>query len=173
MKNRVLTCALLLVTPGIALSDTEITHHVFGDGAIGGTAIGASATYSVVSTLGQAVIGTFISDDDLYRITAGFWAAEPIVVGVEDDEFDLPASFLLYKNAPNPFNPQTTISYDVPTGGGEVRLTIYNIDGTRVRTLVAATQVAGRNRVTWNGRDDHGRRKVLARCKPWRARAPG
>jgi beta-glucanase (GH16 family) len=58
---------------------------------------------------------------------------------------------------PNPFNPSTTISYELPAAA-TVSLAVYDVAGKVVRTLVAAESVdAGRHEVTWNGRDDAGR----------------
>jgi uncharacterized repeat protein (TIGR02543 family) len=66
-----------------------------------------------------------------------------------------PSAFLLH-NYPNPFNAQTNIEYLLPKPG-QVRLSIYNLNGQRVRTLVEAIQPAGHNKAQWNGRDDANR----------------
>jgi hypothetical protein len=68
----------------------------------------------------------------------------------------LPTTFALYPNVPNPFNPTTLIRYDVPESGGEVSLTIYDVSGRVVKTLVSGVQSAGEKSVAWNGRDDTG-----------------
>ena len=67
-----------------------------------------------------------------------------------------PLRFSLRQNAPNPFNPSTTIGFTVPAAG-TVTLTVYNMAGQYVRTLVDATMPAGVHEVTWNGRDSSGR----------------
>ncbi len=61
----------------------------------------------------------------------------------------------LAQNAPNPFNPSTTIRYDLPRAA-DVTLRIYDVGGRLVRTLVQASQAAGPHAVEWNGRDDRG-----------------
>jgi hypothetical protein len=63
----------------------------------------------------------------------------------------------LYPNYPNPFNPTTTIRYDL-FDAGAVTLSIYNVLGQRVRTLVSERRPAGHNEATWDGTDDHGHR---------------
>ena len=68
-----------------------------------------------------------------------------------------PHTFALYPNVPNPFNPTTTIRYDVPSSGSDLSLRIYDVGGRLVKTLVEGTQTAGEKSVTWNGRDDAGR----------------
>lgn len=66
-----------------------------------------------------------------------------------------PTEFALLQNFPNPFNPETTIKYNV-ANGGNVSLRIYNVVGQVVKTLVAEQQNAGRYTVRWNGTDDRG-----------------
>lgn len=58
-------------------------------------------------------------------------------------------------NAPNPFNPQTTIRFSLPSAQA-VRLVVYGLDGHRVATLVDETLAAGQHAVPWQGRDDNG-----------------
>ena len=84
----------------------------------------------------------------------------------------IPTTFALGQNVPNPFNPSTLIRYDVPVGGGEVTLRIYNVAGRLVRTLVDGPQAAGENRVTWNGRNDYGS-SVATGVYFYRMTAPG
>ncbi|HUU26221.1 MAG TPA: S8 family serine peptidase [archaeon] len=71
----------------------------------------------------------------------------------------LPRSFELAQNAPNPFNPSTTISYNLPREEKElhVRLTVFDLRGRKVAELVDATQGGGSYSVTWNGTDSQGR----------------
>ena len=58
--------------------------------------------------------------------------------------------------APNPFRRATTIRFDLPAAGG-VRLTLFDVAGRLVRTLVDAPRAAGAQSVTWDGADDSGR----------------
>ena len=66
-----------------------------------------------------------------------------------------PAEFSLASNYPNPFNPATTIQYALPHAA-DVQLTVYNVVGQVVRTLVAEHQSAGRYLVAWDATDDSG-----------------
>ena len=68
----------------------------------------------------------------------------------------LPPTYELHQNAPNPFNPSTSIQYNMAQPG-EVRLSIYNIAGQHLRTLEQTHQPAGAYRLTWDGRDRTGR----------------
>lgn len=62
----------------------------------------------------------------------------------------------LLLNQPNPFNPRTTLRFDVPAGG-EVRLEIYDVAGRLIRTLLAADLPAGSHQAAWDGTDSAGR----------------
>jgi len=78
----------------------------------------------------------------------------PTAVGV--DVAAVPAEFGLSKNFPNPFNPTTTINYDIADDGGLVSLVIYNMTGQKVRTLVSEVKAPGYYTVTWDGMDESG-----------------
>jgi PKD repeat protein/fibronectin type 3 domain-containing protein len=67
----------------------------------------------------------------------------------------VPSQFALVQNFPNPFNPETTIAYDL-SERAPVRLEIYDILGQRVRVLMDEVQVAGRYQVRWDGRNAQG-----------------
>jgi hypothetical protein len=62
---------------------------------------------------------------------------------------------LKLRNYPNPFNPSTTITFNLPAPG-KATLAIYNTAGQLVRTLVSGARVAGSHRFEWNATDNHG-----------------
>ncbi len=66
-----------------------------------------------------------------------------------------PQRFSLSQNYPNPFNPQTSIRYALPQDA-QVRLTIYNLLGQKITTLVDEQQSAGYRTVWWDGKDAAG-----------------
>ncbi|HAN41183.1 MAG TPA: hypothetical protein DCQ12_04640, partial [Candidatus Cloacimonas sp.] len=74
-------------------------------------------------------------------------------------------------NYPNPFNPETTISYSVKEPG-RVRLEIYNIKGQLVRTLVDEEHLTGNYKLSFDGKDNRGR-SVASGVYLLRMRAPG
>ncbi len=68
----------------------------------------------------------------------------------------LPKVTTIYQNYPNPFNPTTTINYQLPENC-KVELTVYNLKGQKVKTLVKDNLESGNHTVLWNGRDDKGK----------------
>lgn len=80
-----------------------------------------------------------------------------IIVGVEDDlPAGIPREFALQQNYPNPFNPDAAIRYQLPSAA-QVRLTVYNILGQKIRTLVNERMEPGYYQAEWDGRDEWGR----------------
>ncbi len=66
------------------------------------------------------------------------------------------APFRLHQNVTNPFNPITTIAFDMPAAGGYVQLLVFDASGRLVRMLVDGYLGAGRQHATWDGRDASG-----------------
>jgi len=71
----------------------------------------------------------------------------------------MPQRYQLYQNHPNPFNPTTTISYDLPEAT-DVRLEIFDLQGNIVRQLVNGHRDAGHQTIEWDGRNSYGVRVV-------------
>ncbi|MGD8414862.1 MAG: FlgD immunoglobulin-like domain containing protein, partial [Candidatus Latescibacterota bacterium] len=74
------------------------------------------------------------------------------VTGVNDQT---PSVYALHPNYPNPFNPTTTVRYDLPAAQ-DVKIAIYNVRGELVRVLVDRYQAAGRHEAVWDGRNSRG-----------------
>ena len=66
-----------------------------------------------------------------------------------DDEFSVPSAISLISNYPNPFNPITSIKYQLSTES-EVRLNIYDMNGREVATLINDNISAGYHEVSWD-----------------------
>ena len=75
--------------------------------------------------------------------------------GTEVIEELLPQEFALNQNYPNPFNPTTNITYSIPEKSN-VRLTIYDVLGKEVASLVNEEMASGTYKTTWNGKDSFG-----------------
>jgi hypothetical protein len=96
-----------------------------------------------------------IESDDPVTPVANVHLILDVMTGIEDGLEVLPTKYALHQNYPNPFNPSTTIKYDLKAKT-DVTLTIYNILGQKVRTLVQANQAAGFKNVVWDGLNDSG-----------------
>lgn len=90
--------------------------------------------------------------------TDGSYEFSPIITV----EVGVPGTFALNQNYPNPFNPSTTINYQISAAvlnnasATETTLTIFNILGAQVLTLVNEEQMPGFYSVVWNGKDSAG-----------------
>ena len=73
-----------------------------------------------------------------------------------EDQPGLPHALLLHQNAPNPFNPMTTIRYELEVPGA-VDLQVFDLGGRLVRTIFTGVQDAGGHEQIWRGRDQAGR----------------
>ncbi len=77
--------------------------------------------------------------------------------GVPNEDAVIPVTeTALLGNYPNPFNPETIISYDVKNDA-QINIEIYNIKGQKIKTLVNGKVKAGNHKITWKGDDENGR----------------
>jgi hypothetical protein len=67
-----------------------------------------------------------------------------------------PGEFKLYENYPDPFNPETMIEYNIPKQG-KVNITVFNVLGQKIRTLVDSEHAPGMYRTIWDGKDWFGK----------------
>jgi len=96
---------------------------------------------------------------DQILTTAYNWlnaASDDLAVSLEDHSGQIPEKAQLAQNYPNPFNPETEIRYQL-SKRENVKLTIYNQLGQRVRTLVNGGQAPGNYVQKWDGKDFLGR----------------
>ena len=103
----------------------------------------------------QSVDATLYLDDVRFVAEEVLVSSEPTAVEVSEGSIVL-FGYMLSQNHPNPFNPETTIRYELSETGA-VRLSLYNVSGQLIRTLVDGERFAGTYSVTWDGRDDSGR----------------
>ncbi|MFC1508971.1 FlgD immunoglobulin-like domain containing protein [Candidatus Omnitrophota bacterium] len=67
-----------------------------------------------------------------------------------------PEGFAITGNYPNPFNPTTTIDISLPEAG-QISLTVFNVNGQKIRELVSGFLTVGKHSVVWDGRDQNGK----------------
>jgi hypothetical protein len=117
----------------------------------------------------NALIVNYYEDHDLeydteyfYRVSffAGDWSELSEVLSVTLEWLDvdgdqLPTVYALHQNYPNPFNPVTNLSYDLPEDA-MVNITVFDMMGRVVRTLVNGQQSAGYKSLQWNATNNSG-----------------
>jgi hypothetical protein len=101
-----------------------------------------------------AVVATSLFDPTA-TVTKKIVTVSNTVTGVDDDHFNIPGKFRLNQNFPNPFNPETVISFSLEKSG-EVTLSVFDILGRTVKTLQSGYLAAGQHEFRWNGADDNG-----------------
>lgn len=95
-------------------------------------------------------------DLDAQRHNYTYMLEGRFALGVDDqDGAILPAQFTLHHNYPNPFNPATTIRFDLPTPA-HVKLEVFNLLGQRVAELADEPMKTGRHSVIWDGKNQSG-----------------
>ncbi|MCC6961982.1 MAG: T9SS type A sorting domain-containing protein [candidate division Zixibacteria bacterium] len=122
-------------------------------------------------TLQSVEIGTFASADPSHELMFVYneyvdgvphvrdltpeFVGGQVSLNARTPNLALPTEFSLSQNVPNPFNPSTQVSFALPTAA-KVNLSIYNVLGQHVKTLVDTDMRAGYQTVTWDGTDNTG-----------------
>ena len=88
----------------------------------------------------------------LYTFGAG-GTQRAVAVAIDEDYDVVPTQFAMVSNYPNPFNPSTTIRFNL-TNASNVSLDVYNMLGQKVASLYNGLGHTGANEVTWNGMND-------------------
>jgi hypothetical protein len=95
----------------------------------------------------NASLWPLLSDEGV--ISQPWYPPSDFLTSLEDRSENAPVDFQLYQNYPNPFNPKTTIEYKLSKNTA-VNLSIYNVTGQKVVTLIAEEQPAGHYAVEWD-----------------------
>jgi len=150
-------------TNGLTFTDFTHNYNCFwqnGTGNISGMTIGANSFDSnplLVDINNQ----NYYLQSGSPCLGAGEYGSDVGALGVYSDVSDETGkpvkAFMLAQNYPNPFNPSTTISYSLPKTD-HVRLSIYNLRGEKITTLLNGQTSAGHYKVTWDGKDTAGNR---------------
>lgn len=137
-------------------------HPESGYNRIEGNPTAAVANYNPSTVAVQAQRNWWGSSPPDLRIFIGRVTYKPWLVrspqelGTSVDESELPETFALAQNIPNPFNPTTRIAYSVPAPGSEIDLSVYDTSGRLVATLFSGFREAGVHEAVWDGRDARG-----------------
>jgi len=95
---------------------------------------------------------------DIQDITLDFWMemsySGPLAIA---GEIGLqPGQFKLHQAYPNPFNPTTTLKYEMGSAG-PVSIDVFDVNGRKIRSLYNGIQIPGQHEIRWDAKDDHGR----------------
>ncbi|MBD3384234.1 T9SS type A sorting domain-containing protein [candidate division KSB1 bacterium] len=138
---------------------TDVVGQEFKFGIGGGDnegGYGNNHIENIDDTQSTATINAqFGSIDPVFYSAWNFDTQSP-TTAVTQKEGTVPTVYSLDQNYPNPFNPSTHIHYTLPKTG-LVKLTVFNILGKEIATLVNKKQTAGAYDLSWNGLDDQGR----------------
>lgn len=126
--------------------------QMYGGGAISATAtrFGIYAPAAIIAGMGHGVGESTTWADSLKRFSVNFaykLVTDP-VVKTEPDQRPIPERMTLEQNFPNPFNPSTVIPYSL-TSEGFVTLSVYDVLGKKVASLVSTHKSAGEHYVRW------------------------
>lgn len=134
-----------------------------GDG-LTGTGDGEAQVFHVPAGATRLFLGLqdrFSTDPNVpgyYGDNSGLVELTVTVQGDPTAARDVATAPRLWQNAPNPFNPATTIRFEVPAGGGRATVAVHDLRGRRVRLLLDAERDAGPHAIRWDGTDDRGGR---------------
>ena len=81
----------------------------------------------------------------------------PDLITSVDVKSNIKTDFQLFANYPNPFNPETTIQFIIPSTG-EVEINIFDINGRKINTLYNGIKQAGTHKIVWNGINENGKK---------------
>lgn len=130
-----------------------IQRQVIGNGAV--MVYNSSGQPVLLGTVGQSVVGVSGFENGTYDIYHGFWyMPKTTSVGTPSGPVTGPEENSLW-NSPNPFTSLTTIHYSIPNRS-LVRLRVYDMSGTLVKTLVDGQAAGGDHQVVFDGQNETG-----------------
>ena len=131
---------------------TNLTSYDIQPGNSQMVQVAFTPTETIIYTSNLFVISNDFEMDTLIVPVSGIG----IMLARIELDAQLPHTLVLYPNYPNPFNPVTTLRYDLPEQT-HVNITVYDMLGRQVKTLINHTQDAGYKSVIWNATNDYGK----------------
>jgi len=132
-------------------SDTWFSRGIYATSDVGNTWIRVNdSAFSGASVTAMATTGKYL----FAGTQMGGWRIPiaDVITSVRNDRPRVPSQYILYQNYPNPFNPTTVIAYRLPVSAA-VTLTVFDILGREITTLVNERQNAGQHSITFDGRN--------------------
>ena len=95
-------------------------------------------------------------DKDNFVVSSNYNTPNTFVIGtLSAEEEMIPDEFALHQNFPNPFNPTTSIRFDLPTQE-KVNIIIFDVMGRNIRSLLNENRNAGYHNIQWDAKNDLG-----------------
>ena len=150
------TLELTITADGLAaaIQRLDLTDHPGAPTAW--HARGDTLRLAMVGTASGPDLGTLVLDSGLGTLTIDAIADGQALAQLQLSAPDIPVRFELVGNYPNPFNPSTTIAFNLPRTAN-VRLRVHDLRGHLIATVVEGSLPAGRHTTLWDGRDNQGR----------------
>jgi len=137
------------------LSPGEIKIAASGNNPDGETGVFATMVFYVTDAFTEetsiSITDLTWNEGEMIEVAAEM----TITYGLGIDGVAIPDVFALHQNYPNPFNPITRINYDLPEDA-LVNITIYDMMGRQVKTLINSEQTAGYRNIRWNATNNTG-----------------
>ena len=160
-----------LVLPGqweVSLAAASLTHEGTNyrltrasHSRLGALTVTSAGVAGPVLDPGDAITLDYALDSQGEAGDVGYLSLRRAAIGTalrgdRSPSADLPVSFALRQNAPNPFRTTTVVRFDLPARSN-VSLVVFDLTGRRVRTLASGVLEAGTHSLEWDHRDDQGR----------------
>ena len=149
LDNAELWVGLYLLTHLVVIDEGSVFESYSGS-----LAFSAFPLNAIVSSDGRLLYSEIAFD---LETIDGIIESNTVLVSIDDEPANIPDEFNLHSAYPNPFNPSTTISFDL-----NVRLTlnlkIFDQLGREIITLFSGTLEQGKHSYIWNGRDKYGKK---------------
>ncbi len=132
---------------------TDNDSELFYEWLINGVSQGVETPYFYYTVPASGVYQVKCEVTDLNYTLSKVWTVN-VILGA--DIPPLPSDYALRQNFPNPFNPETRITFSLPQRE-YVEISVYNVKGQEINTLVSEIKEAGEHHIVWNARDSQGK----------------
>ena len=145
-----ITLFLMLITAFVSAQNSKVARSTTGSSSIES----ASNSFQMKGTLGQITVGASAGSEA--TVASGYWGwiTKKTSLDTEKEEI-IPSVFKVQPAYPNPFNPTTRVSLQIPNTG-EVEINIYDVLGRKVMFLTQNYASAGTYTFHWNPRNVSG-----------------
>jgi len=145
--------SFLLAWATVAAGQSGGIFEIRKSAIVSGSTVSTGGVFSVRGSTGQASVGNM--SGGVFEIRGGYYGGgSGTGTGIVPNP-ELSAGLLFFGNSPNPFNPVTSIWFQL-SAPERVSIKIFDVQGRHVRDLIDEGLPRGRNSVMWDGRDQGG-----------------